>query len=415
MKFVNLTSEEFEQFTSENFSHYTQSNIHYNNRSKTKGEVHLVGVKDDQEDVIAACLLTEARSLKFFKYFYTHRGPVMDFNNLVLVRFFFKSLTAYLKKHNCLYVLVDPYVLENLRQPNGEIIESFDNRALIKTMEELGYKHQGYTVGYDTMSQIRWLSVLNLKDKSEDQLLKEMDYQTRRNIKKIYEMGVKVKTLPIEETDTFFELFKMAEEKHGFKFREEPYFVEMQKTYEDHAMLKLAYIDLQDYLDTLQTKHQNLNQQLKDVEKTLEENPNSKKNKTKHTQVKQQFDSNARKIRQTKEKIAEEGQVLHLAAALYIYNDHEVYYLSSGSNPKYNAYMGAYRLQWDMIQFAKEHNIDRYNFYGVTGDFSENAEDAGVQKFKEGFNAKIYEYIGDFIKPIKPLFYKVKQELENRR
>ena len=37
-------------------------------------------------------------------------------------------------------------------------------------------------------------------------------------------------------------------------------------------MLKLAYIDLQDYLDTLQTKHQNLNQQLKDVEKTLEEN-----------------------------------------------------------------------------------------------------------------------------------------------
>lgn len=415
MKFVNLTSEEFEQFTSENFSHYTQSSIHYNNRSKTKDDVHLVGVKDDQEDVIAACLLTEARSLKFFKYFYTHRGPVMDFNNLVLVRFFFKSLTAYLKKHNCLYVLVDPYVLENLRQPNGEIIESIDNRALIKTMEELGYKHQGYTVGYDTMSQIRWLSVLNLKDKSEDQLLKEMDYQTRRNIKKTYEMGVKVKTLPIEETDTFFELFKMAEEKHGFKFREEPYFVEMQKTYEDHAMLKLAYIDLQDYLDTLQTKHQNLNQQLKDVEKTLEENPNSKKNKTKHTQVKQQFDSNARKITQTKEKIAEEGQILNLAAALYIYNDHEVYYLSSGSNPKYNAYMGAYRLQWDMIQFAKEHNIDRYNFYGVTGDFSENAEDAGVQKFKEGFNAKIYEYIGDFIKPIKPLFYKVKQELENRR
>jgi len=45
MKFVNLTSEEFEQFTSENFSHYTQSSIHYNNRSKTKGDVHLVGVK----------------------------------------------------------------------------------------------------------------------------------------------------------------------------------------------------------------------------------------------------------------------------------------------------------------------------------------------------------------------------------
>lgn len=220
MKFVNLTSEEFDRFTSENFSHYTQSSIHYNNRNKMKGDVHLVGVKDDNDKVIAACLLTEARSLKFFKYFYTHRGPVMDYRNLTLVRFFFKSLTDYLKKRNCLYVLVDPYLLENLRNAEGEIIESFDNRPFIKTLEDLGYKHQGYTVGYDTMSQIRWLSVLNLKDKSEDQLLKEMDYQTRRNIKKTYEMGVQVKTLPIEETDTFFELFKWPKEKHGFKFRE---------------------------------------------------------------------------------------------------------------------------------------------------------------------------------------------------
>ena len=35
-----------------------------------------------------------------------------------------------------------------------------------------------------------------------------MDYQTRRNIKKTYEMGVKVKTLPIEETNTFLNYSK---------------------------------------------------------------------------------------------------------------------------------------------------------------------------------------------------------------
>ena len=98
---------------------------------------------------------------------------------------------------------------------------------------------------------------------------------------------------------------------------------------------------------------------------------------------------------------------MDLAAALYIYNDYEVYYLSSGSNPKYNTYMGAYRLQWEMIKFAKARNIQRYNFYGITGDFSENAEDAGVQKFKAGFNAYVEEYIGDFIKPIRPLLYKI--------
>lgn len=415
MKFVNLTPEEFEKFSSENFSHYTQSRIHYDNRNEMKHDVHIVGVKDEEGNVIAGTLMTEARALKIYKYFYTHRGPVMDYSNIKLVHFFFKSLTDYLKKHNCLFVLVDPYILENLRNADGEILESYDNRAVIKTLEDLGYKHQGWSVGYSTMSQIRWLSVLDLKDKSEDQLLKEMDYQTRRNIKKTYEMGVKVRTLPMEETDTFFELFQMAEEKHGFKFRDKPYFYEMQKMYQDHAMLKLAYIDLKDYLSTLQQKHDDLTKQLADVDEALKESPNSKKNKNKKTQVEQQLNSNERKLNETKEKIAAEGEVLNLAAALYIYNDHEVYYLSSGSNPKYNAYMGAYRLQWEMIKFAKEHNINRYNFYGITGDFSEDAEDYGVQQFKKGFNANVYEYIGDFIKPIKPFAYRAQKLLERRK
>ena len=51
-----------------------------------------------------------------------------------------------------------------------------------------------------------------------------------------------------------------------------------------------------------------------------------------------------------------------------------MYYLSSGSNPKYNEFMGAYCLQWDMIRYAKEKGIERYNFYGITGDFGEDAK-----------------------------------------
>ena len=79
-------------------------------------------------------------------------------------------------------------------------------------------------------------------------------------------MGVKVKTLPIEETDTFLNYSKWLKKNMALNSVKSLILLRC-KTYEDHAMLKLAYIDLQDYLDTLQTKHQNLNQQLKDVEK----------------------------------------------------------------------------------------------------------------------------------------------------
>ena len=113
-----------------------------------------------------------------------------------------------MKKHRGLYVLTDPYILENIRNAQGEILESNNNKPLIKTMEDIGYKHQGYIIGYSQISQIRWLSVLDLKDKTEDDLLKEMDYQTRRNIKKTYEMDVRVRTLPIEETNRFLNCLK---------------------------------------------------------------------------------------------------------------------------------------------------------------------------------------------------------------
>lgn len=60
-----------------------------------------------------------------------------------------------------------------------------------------------------------------------------------------------------------------------------------------------------------------------------------------------------------------------------------------------------------MICHAKQLGINRYNFYGITGDFGNEAEDYGVQQFKKGFNAFIEEYVGDFIKPVNKCLYKL--------
>ena len=407
MKFSTLSEEEFTNYTKKHFKHYTQSIELYNYRNKINHEAHIVGVKNDKNEVIAACLLTEARIFKFYKYFYSHRGPLLDYFDAKLVCYFFKELSKFIYKNRGVFILVDPYLIENLRDANGRIIKNYNNSVIVKMLGKIGYLHQGYTTGYSNKSQIRWISVLDLKDKDENQLLKEMEYQTRRNIKKTIEIGVKVEDLSIEETNRFYKLFQMAEEKHGFKFRDQQYFEEMQNIYHDNSMLKLAYIDLSELLVKQNKQLEKLNKDLENTKESLENNPNSKKSKNKYDQGLQQIKAQKRKITETEALIKTDGTILDLAAALYIYNDYEVYYLSSGSNPKYNTYMGAYRLQWEMIKFAKAHNIQRYNFYGITGDFSENAEDAGVQKFKAGFNAHVEEYIGDFIKPIRPLLYKI--------
>ena len=146
MQFLNLTEQEFDSFAQENFSHYTQSKDLFEYRDNKSQDVHIVGVKNDEGEVIAGCLFTEARVMKFFKYFYSHRGPVMDFHNTELVTFFFENLTQYLKKQNCLFTLVDPYMVINEYNADGEIIASHHYETFKTTLEGLGYKHQGYSL-----------------------------------------------------------------------------------------------------------------------------------------------------------------------------------------------------------------------------------------------------------------------------
>ena len=66
-----------------------------------------------------------------------------------------------------------------------------------------------------------------------------------------------------------------------------------------------------------------------------------------------------------------------------------------------------------MINYAIEHGINRYNFYGIRLTFSEDAEDAGVVKFKKGYDADVIEYVGDFIKPINKPMYNIYRTLKN--
>ncbi|AGC91649.1 aminoacyltransferase [Staphylococcus warneri] len=409
MYFTRLTETEYDNFIQNNKVHFTQCIDQFKYRKTNGEEAHLVGVKNNENEVIAACLLTESRALKFFKYFYSQKGPILDFNNLELVKCFFKGLTTYLQKKRALFASIDPYILENVRNTAGDIVTPINNKELIHTLHQLGYQHQGLTIGYSQKSQIRWLSVLDMEGQKEEDVLKNMEYKTRRHVQHAIEMGVKTITLDISEIDRFYQLFKMAEERHHFKYRANPYqfFKEVLLMYPNEAMIKLSYINLDDYKNQLIKKSSEIAKDIENTRDKLSGHPNSKKSKNKLKQLEQQWNSNEKKITETQDIIQTDGHVIDLAAALYIATKDEVYYLSSGSNPHYYQYKGAYALQWHMIKFAIKHEIPKYNFYGITGDFSKTADDLGVQQFKKGFGTHIEELIGDFIKPIHPLLYKV--------
>ena len=147
------------------------------------------------------------------------------------------------------FILVDPYVLENIRSADGEIIEHFNNKQWFKVMNKLGYQHQGFTTGYSAMSQIRWHSILDLKDKSEQQLLKDMSYQTRRNIMKTIEMVCKLKLYQLKKRIDFIDCITWLKKNMVFIFKKNLILNKCLKFMVIKACMKLAYIDLNKYIN----------------------------------------------------------------------------------------------------------------------------------------------------------------------
>ena len=74
-----------------------------------------------------------------------------------------------------------------------------------------------------------------------------------------------------------------------------------------------------------------------------------------------------------------------------------------------------YAIQWYMIQYAIKNNFEKFNFYGISGNFDRSHKDYGIYDFKKGFGGVVEEYIGSFELVISPIHYYFKKLLDKIR
>ena len=414
MQFTELTRQEFENFTQENFSHFTQTPANDDLKKNSAAETYLVGVKDEGS-VKAASLITLTPVMKIFKYAYSNRGPVMDYSDKRVFDAFFEGLIDFLRPKKVLYVRVDPYEVIKERNHAGEIIKDMGNRYIFDYFEALGWAHTGFTKGFDPVVQIRWHSVLELQGKSPEKLLNDMDSLRKRNIKKTAKNGLHIKYLTVDQIDVFRRFMRETSEMKSFTDRDDEYYISRKKYFGDNVLIPLAYVDLEEYNASTKADRDQLVKNIDKAEKDLRKDPDNKKAENKIKNLSEQLHNIEDKLSEGRTLLENHGKELPVASAYYFVTPHEVVYLAGGSDNRFRHFAGSYLIQWHMINYALENDIDLYNFYGISGEFTPQAEDYGVIQFKKGFNAKVNEYIGDFIKPVNTPGYKMYQSLSKLR
>lgn len=393
----------------DSYYHYLHDPLYYDYISSIQ-EVHLLGLYEDDE-LTGVSLLSAIPVLRRYRQFTSHTGPLIKGFTNEKLKFFLTEIENHVKEQKALMLIHSPYHIYQIRDAEGEVTDSeFNNKKIVNVYEDLGYTHQGFTKQLVNKELLRHQAVLDISGDEKD-ILNHMESTTRYNTRASERMNVKLRYLDDDEYDKFIKLYKETEEHIGY----DPMEVEKLKNLLDilkkQLFVTMSYVDLEEYMNRLESENAELESDKLDMQEKIDAGEGTKRMKNRLNEQEDLVESKEKRIEKVKAIQVEHGNIIELSAAMYYYNNHEMVYLFSGSNPEFSMFMGTNYTTWEMIKKAKALGLGRFNFFGLTGDFTENAEDYGVYQFKKGYNPVIEELPGTFYKTFNKPLYMIAQKL----
>ena len=401
MQFLEITEEEYRKFWENHPLKTFLSAPEIGELRKSNGwDVYFVGVKDNNDVVAAAMIVSHKRH--FGKYeFYSPRGVLVDYENKELLDYFLKEIKNFVKKHQGYIFRMDPYVIYKERDIDGNIVEDgVDHSNVVSHLEEFGFKK----VSIPDMEQVGWMFSLPLEGKSCEQILKEMKPNTRNTIRKTEKIGITVKELGYDELDRFQNIMVETGERKNFSIRSVDYYQKMYELFHDKSEVKyyVTELDLVKY-------QKKLEEDKKAAEDKLSKLSDAKYNEGQKKNLENEIASYEKRIKEAEDIRKEKNtDVITLSGSMFIIIQPEIIYLSSGNYEEFMKFNSQYLLQWMMIQYGIEHGFKKHNFYGIPANINEHPKDYGIYEFKRGFNGIVEELIGEFELPVTWHYYLIK-------
>ena len=390
---VELTKEEFNSFASnhENSIFFQSSNWALLKES-TGWISYYVGFKKD--NIEAATLLLGKKIPVINKYiYYAPRGFLIDYKNYDLLKTFTEEIVKFIKSKKGIFVKINPLVMYQERDINGNIVDDgINNKDVVDNLKKLGYQHVGLTTDYGKDIEPRWISVLNLKDKTMEDVMSNYNSTTRWEVKDSYKHGLSLVEIDESRLKEFKDLMVHTGERRGFIDRPLSYYKKMYEEFSKDNSIKIMLVEL-NVKKNLETYENNKNNLLNKIEQEKNK-PNVKENRIK--ELESQLEATERKIKNDQELLNNKGEKITVAAGLFMTYGRQVVSLFGASYKEYMKYKGQYFLNNEMIKYAIDNNYEKYNFYGITGHFEKGHPMYGLFDYKRGFGSDVVELIGEF-------------------
>lgn len=414
MKLKKLTKKEFKTFADKNPEITFHQTEEWANLKKVNNwDAHYIGLEDDNKKIIAgALLLSKTLPIIKKKMFYSPRGFLIDYNNKELLKKFTEEIKKYAKKENAIFIKIDPFVEYQEHDNNGDIVKNgYNNKDTVENLKSLGYKFFGFNLMQDTL-QPRWMHVIETKDRTLDDVMKDMESKTRQILRKNEKCGITTREITRDELPIFKDIMKHTSDRREFVDRPLSYYEAMWDALHDSGILKIliAEIDFNKYEKNTLEEKEEIEKNLKDRIYKKEKNilkMNEKKYNSSNKQDEEAIKRLEKQLEKIKELKDEYGDKEILGGILFLIYGNEVLSLHGGSHAKLMQFQSAYTIHFEGVKMAVEGNYNRYNFYGITGDFRKENPLYGLYLFKKSFGGHVVELIGEYDLVVSKFWYTV--------
>ena len=387
MKFIkDLTEKEYQKFwESSPNNHFMQSYEWGQTCKKNRNQIpYYVGLKDEKNKIVAATLLLKKRTPLNMCYFYAPRGFTMDFTNTTVLKEFTKYLKEFLKEENAIYLKLDPPLMYQEVNTEGQKVENGKNNYnIFNEFINLGYIHKGFNKLYEGNQPRYTFRTIYEKYKSFDEVEKTFSKSFARPIKRSYNYDLEV--YQSNEVKTFHELIKLVSNKDGFNAYTYEYYKNVYEELSKKGLIKIFNVKINPS---------------KLVKKFTEELTKEKKEDRK-IKIQKDIDYFNEILKNHKDEYTCASLICTYSAtgawSLYIGNDEVATYTGTVN-----------RLYYEFMKDAFNSNYKYADLFGVVGDPNTKYKNlAGIFEYKRKIGGDLIEFIGEFDLINKPFWYTV--------
>ena len=402
MIFTEISSDELQKVQEKNNDRYylqqaaVYSKMQNFNNLKTK----ILAVKENDEVLAYATFIYFPYKKFFFKVTAQH-GPIMDYSNTELVKFYMTELKKYFAKDfRVLCVRVNPFLNERIYKDIEYVETTKESIETDKILTSLGYKPLNDDLFTNPTLASRCIYSRELEETlTEDTLLKTISTMAKRSINKAIKEGITVKEIDIfndEDAAIFDSINKSTEDRINFQIRTSEYFRNLKTALGDKLHLMVSYLDCDSLISKLNKEIEDFNAEKNKLTEKLESGKvNPEKTMNKIARIDESIAFNNDKIAKISSLKEEHGNIIYLSCASFIETKQDLIYFTGGMKKEFSRFNGSYLVMYTMIKYAIRNNFKIFNFFGTSKEFtSEDATDYSVLQFKRHFNGNV-EYFMD--------------------